>query len=173
MHQGNKGKTSNTILIKLIELKTTLSKTYVNIVLLVLPLLPQYVFWVIPFAKYQYVICPERHFGHYTFATFLMSLHKLVVYHIQNIMAKKHPYTCPRCGYITQQKGDMRKHFLTLQKPCPATKQDIELTPEVKEYILNNRVYLYNKKQKQKHIKKQRYHKRCGLLYGIHTLVKK
>lgn len=53
----------------------------------------------------------------------------------------KTPYKCPRCHYTTTQKGDMRKHMFNLQKPCPATHHNIELTPEIKEHILNNRVY--------------------------------
>lgn len=56
-------------------------------------------------------------------------------------MTKKHPYTCPRCGYVAKQKSHMNKHLYELKKPCPATHQDIELTDEIKQYILNNRVY--------------------------------
>ncbi len=56
-------------------------------------------------------------------------------------MPKRQPYTCPRCGYVAQQKGHMRKHLFTLQKQCPATQNVIELTEEIKEHILNNRVY--------------------------------
>lgn len=56
-------------------------------------------------------------------------------------MAHKTPYKCPRCSYTTTQKGDMRKHLFSLQKPCPAIDNDIEVTEEVKEYILMNRIY--------------------------------
>jgi hypothetical protein len=54
---------------------------------------------------------------------------------------KKTPYCCPSCGYTTVQKGDMRKHLYTLLKPCPKTENNIELTNEIKEHILTNRVY--------------------------------
>jgi hypothetical protein len=53
----------------------------------------------------------------------------------------KDPYCCIRCGYTTPQKQDMRKHFKNLKKICPATINDIELTEEVKNYILDNRIY--------------------------------
>lgn len=56
-------------------------------------------------------------------------------------MPGKLPYTCPRCDYSTKKKGDMHKHLFVLKKVCPATHQDIELTQEIKEYILNNRIY--------------------------------
>lgn len=53
----------------------------------------------------------------------------------------KTPYTCPRCNYSTVEKNNMRKHLYGVQKVCPATHNDIELTDEVKEYIMNNRIY--------------------------------
>lgn len=56
-------------------------------------------------------------------------------------MPKKTPYLCPRCNYSTSLKADMRKHLYHLQKPCPATDNVIELTEEIKQHILNNRVY--------------------------------
>jgi hypothetical protein len=56
-------------------------------------------------------------------------------------MPKKHPYTCPRCEYFTSKKPDMYKHLHKLLKPCPAIHQDIVLTDEIKQYILDNRVY--------------------------------
>ncbi len=61
----------------------------------------------------------------------------------------KQPYTCPRCGYCTTQKRDMRKHLLTLKKICPATENNIELTMEIKEYLLENRIYFIPKQTKQ------------------------
>jgi 5-methylcytosine-specific restriction endonuclease McrA len=56
-------------------------------------------------------------------------------------MPKKHPYTCPRCEYNTSKKSDIHKHFYVLKKTCPAIKQDIELTDNIKQYILDNRIY--------------------------------
>ena len=56
-------------------------------------------------------------------------------------MPKKPPYTCPRCDYFTSKKPDMTKHLQQLKKPCPALKHDIELTEDIKSYILDNRIY--------------------------------
>ena len=51
---------------------------------------------------------------------------------------KKYPdYLCPRCGYSTFRKGDIRTHF-AVKKMCPGL-TDIELTPEIKEQVLSNR----------------------------------
>lgn len=51
------------------------------------------------------------------------------------------PYTCPRCGYQTGIKYDMKKHCLLLKAPCPTLAADIQLTHEVVEYVLANREY--------------------------------
>lgn len=56
-------------------------------------------------------------------------------------MPHKPPYTCPRCGYMAKQKGHMQKHLYNLQKDCPAIICDIELTSDIKECILTNRIY--------------------------------
>lgn len=59
-------------------------------------------------------------------------------------MTEKHvkqPYNCPRCGYTTHRKDHIKKHLYKLTKQCPAQERDIELTPAIKEYILNNRTY--------------------------------
>jgi coenzyme F420-reducing hydrogenase alpha subunit len=53
----------------------------------------------------------------------------------------KHPYECIVCGYSTPRKKDMRNHLYNLKKPCPRLANDIELTDEIKEYILANRIY--------------------------------
>lgn len=66
-------------------------------------------------------------------------------------MTKKQPYTCPRCGYIAKQKSHMNKHLHDLKKACPAINEDIELTTEIKQYILDNRVY-HPPKQSQQQI---------------------
>ena len=58
---------------------------------------------------------------------------------------KKKPYTCPRCGYVTALKTDMFKHLYKLKKTCPGQESLIELTEEVKQSILNNRVYIPEK----------------------------
>lgn len=56
-------------------------------------------------------------------------------------MSQRKPYTCPRCGYNSRKKYNMYIHLTNLKKPCPATEQDIEITQEVKECILINRIY--------------------------------
>lgn len=56
-------------------------------------------------------------------------------------MAKTQDYMCPRCGYTSHRKSSMYNHFYKKIKPCPATRQVMELTNEVKEYILENKLY--------------------------------
>jgi len=48
---------------------------------------------------------------------------------------------CPRCSYETKEKGSMRRHFYIKKEVCPASTHDIELTDEIKEYVLKNRHY--------------------------------
>jgi hypothetical protein len=50
-------------------------------------------------------------------------------------------YTCPRCGYQTRKRFCMNRHLYELSKVCPGQRNNIELTDEVKQHILNNRVY--------------------------------
>lgn len=54
---------------------------------------------------------------------------------------KKDNYMCPRCGYESHDRSRMRRHFFEAKKKCPASRKDIELTEEVKSYILENRIY--------------------------------
>ena len=61
------------------------------------------------------------------------------------------PYTCPACEYTTFVKTDMRKH-LYKTKPCPSV-TGIRLNDEIKEDILQNRIYHPpNKSQTATHI---------------------
>ena len=53
---------------------------------------------------------------------------------------KKEHYKCVRCNYTTPQKSHMRQHFTNI-KPCPALLNVIELTPDIKKFILDNRIY--------------------------------
>lgn len=53
----------------------------------------------------------------------------------------KEPYTCPRCGYTTSQKAYMRRHLYQNKKTCPGTKSTLVMTDDVKEQVLNNRIY--------------------------------
>ena len=54
---------------------------------------------------------------------------------------RKDEYKCPCCGYQTQNRSFMRKHFYALKKPCPKTKNVIDLTNEIKEFVLANRIW--------------------------------
>lgn len=53
----------------------------------------------------------------------------------------KQPYTCPRCGYFSDRKSNMQQHLYGKKKACPASVKDVELTDEIKQHILDNRVY--------------------------------
>jgi hypothetical protein len=53
----------------------------------------------------------------------------------------KVPYECPRCGLCTTYKTHMKKHLYHNKKPCPAIKFNIDLVDEIKECILDNRIY--------------------------------
>jgi hypothetical protein len=53
---------------------------------------------------------------------------------------KKVPYQCPRCGFTSDRKDNVRQHF-GKKKLCPALDNDIELSDVIKEYVLNNRIY--------------------------------
>lgn len=59
---------------------------------------------------------------------------------------KKPPYQCMCCGYTTDRKSCMQDHFYKLKKPCPKILNNIELTEEIKENILQNRIYYIEKK---------------------------
>jgi len=51
-------------------------------------------------------------------------------------------YMCPRCGYETNKKPCMRKHLYDMKTQCPGIKNaSLELTNDIKEHILKNRVY--------------------------------
>ena len=62
----------------------------------------------------------------------------------------KIPYECICCGYETFRKQDMIKHFYKLIKPCPKLKNNIDLTDEIKEFIITNRVFSIAPKDKFK-----------------------
>lgn len=55
-------------------------------------------------------------------------------------MPKKTPYTCPRCHYTTNRKDHMRLHLYKLTRPCPSIHEDISLTEDIKQHILDNRI---------------------------------
>lgn len=61
---------------------------------------------------------------------------------------KKPKYQCISCGYETAKKTDMRIHLYKLKKPCPQCfNNEVQLTDEIKEHILKNRIYIPPKKE--------------------------
>ena len=50
-------------------------------------------------------------------------------------------YECIRCGYSTDLKHSMNLHLYKKKKPCQTILNNIELTDEIKKYILENQVY--------------------------------
>ncbi len=59
------------------------------------------------------------------------------------------PYTCVRCGYKTKNKTNIHKHLYQRKVFCPA-KNDIELTEEIKDKIMKDRIYHIPKKTNNK-----------------------
>jgi hypothetical protein len=57
-------------------------------------------------------------------------------------------YSCVRCNYSTNHKTKMTNHLYKRKKECPGTLNDIELTDEIKEKILKNRIYHMPKEEK-------------------------
>lgn len=60
-------------------------------------------------------------------------------------MGKKPAYCCPRCGYEAFLKHLMKRHLYENKKICPAVCNNIDLTEEIKQYILTNRIYFIQK----------------------------
>jgi len=54
---------------------------------------------------------------------------------------KNIPYTCPSCGITFEKKTFMKRHFYERQKHCPRVALDITLTDEIKQYVLENRIW--------------------------------
>lgn len=55
--------------------------------------------------------------------------------------AKTPPYTCPRCGFFSIYKNNIRAHFRRQQVCAGLIDNRIELTPELKNLVLINHVY--------------------------------
>lgn len=53
----------------------------------------------------------------------------------------KDKYLCPRCGYETSKRFCIHRHFYNLKKQCPSQRNNIELTEDIKQHVLANRVY--------------------------------
>jgi hypothetical protein len=55
------------------------------------------------------------------------------------------PYTCPRCGHETPAKTKMRTHFAR-KNLCPGLiNASLQLTDEIKQHVLANRIYVEKK----------------------------
>lgn len=63
----------------------------------------------------------------------------------------KQLYTCICCGYETHRKPRMYLHLYKKKKPCCKSVNDIELTDEIRDYILTNRVYHIPKTSESTH----------------------
>ena len=60
---------------------------------------------------------------------------------------KSEPYECYRCGYNTERRSYMKTHLYDRIGVCFAKKNRIDLTDEIKNDIMENRIYSPNKKQ--------------------------
>lgn len=56
------------------------------------------------------------------------------------MVVNKQNYQCPRCGFETDRKTDMMRHFKR-KTGCPACVHLIELTEDVKAFVLQNRIF--------------------------------
>ena len=65
-------------------------------------------------------------------------------------MPRKLPYCCPRCNYTTDRKASMRQHLYLLAKICPGTHSMLVLTDNIKQHIMDNRVYLSHQAPQKK-----------------------
>lgn len=55
-------------------------------------------------------------------------------------MIIKPPYTCPCCGYFTNRKDAMFKHFNLAKMCCLIAPNALVLTDEIKKFVMDNRV---------------------------------
>jgi hypothetical protein len=51
------------------------------------------------------------------------------------------PYQCPRCGRETSRKDIIRDHFYKRKSDCPGTLKVLDLTEDIKEFVLLHRRY--------------------------------
>lgn len=52
---------------------------------------------------------------------------------------KEPPYVCPKCGYSSEKKETMNRHFQR-KTPCPSI-NPIDLSDEIKQFVLDHRIY--------------------------------
>lgn len=64
---------------------------------------------------------------------------------IQSIIMPNTNYTCPRCGYNTKHRNDMKRHLYEKKKLCPGQCNDINLTDDIKNIVMSNRLYVIPK----------------------------
>lgn len=88
--------------------------------------------------------------------------------------SKVKPYTCVRCGYNSDQKNNMRYHLYKRQNVCPGVVDDIELTDEVKDQIMRNRVYHIPKTDEVKVVNNtiNNYNMMNNFISGVDTMKK-
>ena len=65
------------------------------------------------------------------------------------------PYTCIRCGYNTVDKFLMRRHLFERKNVCPGQVNMIQMTDEIRQCILDNKVYIIETHKIQKQIVNQ------------------
>ena len=58
-------------------------------------------------------------------------------------------YECPRCGYKTEFKTCIKRHFYVKKKQCATIKSMVVLTDEIKEHILEYRKYIFGSTEKK------------------------
>lgn len=63
--------------------------------------------------------------------------------------SKLPPYTCPRCGFSTDKKDRITYHLFKMKKQCPALVTLLDLTDNIKTFVLENRIYRENTTQQQ------------------------
>ncbi len=85
----------------------------------------------------------------------------------------KYPYTCIRCNYQTTQKNDMKKHLFEKKKICQSTFNKIDLTDEIKNEILENRIYIIPKETKKEKDALIKYKTDKGFVYLFYTRASK
>lgn len=64
------------------------------------------------------------------------------------------PYMCPRCGFTTTFRNDIRRHF-NKNRPCPAIHQNIHITEDIMMFVLDNRVLHSSRSSSSKDVEQQ------------------
>jgi hypothetical protein len=64
--------------------------------------------------------------------------------------SKSITYQCPRCGYENSLRSKIKRHLYDNKTICPISLNDIELTTEIREYVLKNHRYIEKNQVVQK-----------------------